>query len=150
MSTEQPPSKELLDEAAKFIEGFATSGESGFIRQQAALKWLRRYRAQPSPEPRVVPSKFDLAFEIMRLLEAEEMDTMQSCHFGYVLRVTREGSAPPPFPDGLRDIVEALDARGDDLSVRAARYIRLKLHMLAGREAEIRHMAASHSTKEVR
>lgn len=35
-------------------------------------------------------SKFDLAFEIMRQLDAENMDTMQSCHFGYVLRVERE------------------------------------------------------------
>lgn len=57
-------------------------------------------------------------------------------------------AALPPFPDGLHDITEALDARGDELSVRAARYIRLKLHMLAGRESEIRHMAVSSETKQ--
>ena len=39
------------------------------------------------------------------------------------------------------DIVEELEQRGDELSLRAARYIRLKQHMLAGREAEVRHMA---------
>lgn len=42
------------------------------------------------------------------------------------------------------DIVDALEARGDDLSRRAARYIRIKRTMLAGREAEIRHMAKAH------
>lgn len=42
------------------------------------------------------PDKFDLAFEIMRQLEAEDMETMQSCQFGYVMRVTRERAAKPP------------------------------------------------------
>lgn len=41
------------------------------------------------------------------------------------------------------DIVEELEARGDKLSLRAAKYIRLKPWMLAGREAEIRYMAAN-------
>ena len=40
------------------------------------------------------------------------------------------------------DIVDELEARGDELSKRAARYIRLKRQMLAGRESEIRHMVA--------
>jgi hypothetical protein len=42
------------------------------------------------------PDKFDLAFEIMRQLDAENMETMQSCQFGYVMRVTRERAAQPP------------------------------------------------------
>lgn len=42
--------------------------------------------------------------------------------------------------DERLDLVEELEQRGDDLCIRAARYIRLKCHMLAGREAEIRHM----------
>lgn len=45
------------------------------------------------------PSKFDLAFEIMRQLKAEDMETMQSCQFGYVMRVTPEGAAQPPGAD---------------------------------------------------
>jgi hypothetical protein len=48
-----------------------------------------------SPPP-AIPGKFDLAFEIMRMMDREELDTLQSCHFGYVLRVTREGAAQPP------------------------------------------------------
>lgn len=36
---------ELLAEAEKFIEGFAASGESGFVRQQRAKEWLRKYRS---------------------------------------------------------------------------------------------------------
>jgi hypothetical protein len=46
----------------------------------------------PPPSPARKPDKFDLAFEIMRQLEAEDMDTMQSCQFGYVMRVTKEGT----------------------------------------------------------
>jgi hypothetical protein len=38
MTTEQ-----LLEEASKFITGFAHSAESGFERQKRALKWLREY-----------------------------------------------------------------------------------------------------------
>lgn len=53
--------------------------------------WFPVYRAAQPPSPVRQPSKFDLAFEIMRQLEAEDMETMQSCQFGYVMRVTREG-----------------------------------------------------------
>lgn len=57
----------------------------------------------PTPPPPAAgkPNKFDLAFEIMRQLEAEDMETMQSCQFGYVMRVTREGAAQtkPSAPD---------------------------------------------------
>lgn len=47
MSDRNIPSKteSLLDEAAKFIRGFAASGESGFVRQRAALDWLTRYES---------------------------------------------------------------------------------------------------------
>lgn len=68
-------------------------------------------------EPRVVPSKFDLAFEIMRLLEAEEMDSMQSCHFGYVLRVEREGASQPPSAayseSRIRALIKSLNPHSD-------------------------------------
>lgn len=35
--------EELLEEASKFITGFAHSAESGFVRQKRALQWLREY-----------------------------------------------------------------------------------------------------------
>jgi hypothetical protein len=41
-------------------------------------------------KPTVERSKFDLAFDILRQMEFEKLDTMQSCQFGYVLRVERE------------------------------------------------------------
>jgi hypothetical protein len=59
----------------------------------------------PPEEPRETTapkSKFDLAFEIMRQLDAERVDTMQSCHFGYVLRVERERSPEEPKARYLR------------------------------------------------
>lgn len=43
----------------------------------------------PASETRAVQSKFDLAFDILKQMQAENMDTMQSVHFGYVLRVER-------------------------------------------------------------
>jgi hypothetical protein len=57
------------------------------------------------PEPEIVPGEFDLAFEIMRLMDNKELDTLQSCHFGYVLRVTREGATQPP---GAWQLIESL------------------------------------------
>lgn len=36
---------DLLDEAARFIEGYAGSAESGFVRQRRALAWLRDFYA---------------------------------------------------------------------------------------------------------
>lgn len=33
----------LLDEASRFIQGFAASSDSGFVRQRAALDWMQRY-----------------------------------------------------------------------------------------------------------
>lgn len=35
---------DLLEEAALFIEGYAGSADSGFIRQRRAHAWLRDYR----------------------------------------------------------------------------------------------------------
>ena len=58
---------------------------------KACLRELQERRGHETAAPQ---SKFDLAFEIMRQLETERMDTMQSCHFGYVLRVERETKAP--------------------------------------------------------
>lgn len=60
--------------------------------------WARKLLAAACVSADEAPrqSKFDLAHEIMRQLEDEEIDTMQSCHFGYVLRVQREGAAVPP------------------------------------------------------
>lgn len=37
----------LLDEAKRFIRGFASSAESGFIRQRAAQQWLRLLGERP-------------------------------------------------------------------------------------------------------
>ena len=83
-------------------EGWMQSPTGEFVRYEdyAALERECRELQQLVPpdkfvwklpdEPGAPQSKFDLAFEIMRQLEAEHMDTMQSCQFGYVLRVERE------------------------------------------------------------
>lgn len=63
-------------------------------RQELARKAIVDFVAGVAHETAAPQSKFDLAFEIMRQLETERMDTMQSCHFGYVLRVERETKAP--------------------------------------------------------
>lgn len=57
---------------------------------------IEKIDSASSREPAIVPGELDLAFEIMRLMDNKELDTLQSCHFGFVLRVTREGSAQPP------------------------------------------------------
>lgn len=62
----------------------------------ARMAVLAAMGAAPEPPAARKTSKFDLAFEIMRRLEAEDMETMQSCQFGYVMRVTREGAPSPP------------------------------------------------------
>jgi hypothetical protein len=69
------------------------------LRVACAEKWNKRADREP-PAKR---SKFDLAFEIMRQLQAEDMDTMQSCQFGYVMRVTRERASQPPGDDHAND-----------------------------------------------
>lgn len=77
-------------------------------KERAALvvAAVNAYRSAPPLAPQEqkpaqdVLSKFDLAFEIMRLMDREESDLLQSCHFGYVLRVQREQSAPPPAAQG--------------------------------------------------
>jgi len=68
------------------------------------------YVADSAHEPPAVrqPDKFDLAFEIMRQLKAEEMETMQSCQFGYVMRVTREGATQLPPPEQGSDFDQDL------------------------------------------
>lgn len=74
-----------------------TGGMACGIDFRALLKGLDRADVETTGR-----NKFDLAFEILRQLEAEQMDAMQSCHFGYVLRVERDCSAEktsePPFP----------------------------------------------------
>lgn len=35
--------EQLLEEAKRFIEGFAASGESGFAKRKRALQWLDAY-----------------------------------------------------------------------------------------------------------
>lgn len=50
-------------------------------------------------------SKFDMAFEIMRQLEAEKIDTMQSSHFGFVLRVERERASEKTSREAALDEV---------------------------------------------
>lgn len=64
---------------------------------------LAAYIESTPVETTAPKSKFDLAFEIMRQLDAERMDTMQSCHFGYVLRIERERSPEEPAEKPCRD-----------------------------------------------
>jgi hypothetical protein len=56
-----PPVLQLLDEAEKFITGFAHSAESGFVRRQAALNWIGAYKGMervPGPnDPVIVPGQ---------------------------------------------------------------------------------------------
>jgi len=56
---------------------------------------------RPDPEPFSAQSKFDLAFDILRQMQSENMDSMQSVHFGYVLRVERENAKKS---DEIRDL----------------------------------------------
>lgn len=108
--------------------GFEPTAEGGFLavkcracgthgpaknaenEAEAAAHWNHR----PTHEPPAArkPDKFDLAFEIMRQLEAEDMETMQSCQFGYVMRVTREGAAQPPVP-ALPEYTNAIGDAGE-------------------------------------
>jgi hypothetical protein len=36
--------RSLVDEAKRFIDGFAASAESGFTRRRKALEWIKRYK----------------------------------------------------------------------------------------------------------
>jgi hypothetical protein len=67
---------------------------AGIAELENLADYIAGQLAELPDEPRAPQSKFDLAFEIMRQLEAEQMDTMQSCHFGYVLRVERRNDGP--------------------------------------------------------
>jgi hypothetical protein len=68
------------------------------------------------------PDKFDLAFEIMRQLDAEDMETMQSCQFGYVMRVTRERT--------VAEINAAVDERLDRVERELARPTTAAVHAM--------------------
>jgi hypothetical protein len=35
--------EQLLEEASKFIDGFAASGDSGFAKRKRALQWMQAY-----------------------------------------------------------------------------------------------------------
>lgn len=112
--TELPPSKELVEQVLSEnpYPDYSYTAQNCVVECERATRYARSMMAEvlrrAVPEPRTYadtagtyssdepaparqPSKFDLAFEIMRQLEAEDMETMQSCQFGYVMRVTKEG-----------------------------------------------------------
>ena len=76
------------------LTGFATE-------QDAWERWNKRAVETPAPQ-----SKFDLAFEIMRQLDSENMDYMRSCAFGYVLRVVRERTAEKAAGECQHDLLK--------------------------------------------
>lgn len=86
----------LASDVRSIVEGGAAFG-SGEDKHVSDVLDIRAAHEPPAARK---PDKFDLAFEIMRQLEAEDMETMQSCQFGYVMRVTRERapSSPPGEP----------------------------------------------------
>jgi hypothetical protein len=81
---------DLLAQLAEKIIGDGSDAPQFFTNADGAIDFQPVSTHEPSPARK--PDKFDLAFEIMRQLEAEDMETMQSCQFGFVMRVTREGT----------------------------------------------------------
>lgn len=101
MSEQRYQATGLTREQAKEVADLLSGGTAMWGDGKAYPSADCVVEAMPSPPPLPVLSEFDLAFEILRLMDSKKIDVLQSCHFGYVLRVERERYEPDaPQPPG--------------------------------------------------